>query len=231
MTIAPARLLLRYGPYAAEEFLLPDHSITIGREPVNDIVLSDPEISRRHARLMYQAGRYVLEDLGSTNGTSVNGRRITEPAVLNAGDVIDFAEYVAFTFVPAAAELVDTLMDAGRRDPSAATAVRPRPATVSPAHAPEAMARPEPPLATRPTQPPYPPVALRETEALPPAAPASRRRSRLLVGCGCLLFLLALLCAATLFFIDAQAPELLYCGALRPLFEPLLRLAGRTLLC
>jgi predicted component of type VI protein secretion system len=223
MTAASARLVLRYGPYPAEEYPLPDHTITIGRDPVNDIVISDPEISRRHARLMFQAGRYLLEDLGSTNGTSVNGRRISEPVVLNAADVIDFAEYVAFTFVPATAGLADTIMDAGRRDPLAGTAVRPRPAAVWPV---------PPSAATARSEPPDPPVAARQTEPFPAgAAPTRSRRMPLLVGCGCLIFLLATVCAAALFLIDAQAPELLYCGPLRPLFEPLLRLAGRTLLC
>jgi pSer/pThr/pTyr-binding forkhead associated (FHA) protein len=232
MTTAPARLVLRYGPYPAEEYPLPDHTITIGRDPVNDIVISDPEISRRHARLMFQAGRYLLEDLGSTNGTSVNGRRISEPVVLNADDVIDFAEYVAFTFVPATDALADTMLEAGRRGPSAATAVRPRPTSVSPVLPSAATARSEPPVAVRQTEPPYPPVATRQTEPFPAGAPPNRRRRMpLLIGCGCLIFFLAVVCGAALFLIDAQAPELLYCGALRPLFEPLLRLAGRALLC
>jgi predicted component of type VI protein secretion system len=234
MTPAPARLLLRYGPYAAQEYPLPEHTITVGREPVNDVVLSDPEISRRHARIMYQAGRYVLEDLGSTNGTSVNGRRLTEPTVLNAGDVIDFAEYVAFTFELAeSAGYADTIMDAGRRAPSSpATAVRPRPVADVPGHVPPAPGRSEPAAATRQVERPYSPVATRQTEPFPPgAAPRRGRSTRILVGCGCLLFLLAFLCATTLFLLDARAPELLYCGPLRPFFEPLLRLAGRTLLC
>jgi pSer/pThr/pTyr-binding forkhead associated (FHA) protein len=226
MSSTAARLVLRYGPFGAKEYPLSEHTITVGREPVNDIVLPDPEISRRHARLMYQAGRYVVEDLGSTNGTSVNGRLITEPTVLNAGDVIDFAEFAAFTF-EAAGTTSGTVVDPGRRDPSAATMVRPRPAP-----SPGASARPEPPAAVRRTEQPYPSVATRRTEPFPPgAAPTRRRYSRLLAGCGCLLLLLAVLCATTLFLIDARAPELLYCGPLQPLFEPLLRLAGRTLLC
>ncbi len=49
---------------------------TFGRAPDNDVVLSDARVSRHHARLVYQAGRYVLSDLNSHNGTWVGGQRI-----------------------------------------------------------------------------------------------------------------------------------------------------------
>ena len=46
--------------------------VTIGREAGNDIVLEDPQVSRHHARLTLQGGGYVVEDLGSTNGSFIN---------------------------------------------------------------------------------------------------------------------------------------------------------------
>jgi hypothetical protein len=215
-----ARLVIRYGPFPSQEYLLPDHTVTIGREPANDIALTDPEISRRHARIMYQAGRYVVEDLGSTNGTFVNGRRISEPVVLKPGDVVDFAEYVGFTFATAVDPLHNTLLEPDRSEAGLATAMRPRPAAVTPPPVTEAPAY-TPPVA--PTTAVPPPVA--------PAKPAANYPLRLLAGCGCLLFLLAFLCAATIFWVDAARPELLYCGPLRPLFESLLEMAGLAWRC
>ncbi len=60
----------------------------IGRDPSCDRVLPHPEISRRHARLVRTAAGLTLEDLGSTNGTFVNGTRITRPTLLHANDLI-----------------------------------------------------------------------------------------------------------------------------------------------
>jgi hypothetical protein len=59
---------------------------TLGRRLDCDVVLTDPRVSRRHAQLRWRAGRYVLFDLGSTAGTTVNSYPIKE-AVLEPGDV------------------------------------------------------------------------------------------------------------------------------------------------
>lgn len=59
---------------------------TFGRRLDCDVVLADPRVSRRHAQLRWRSGRYVLFDLGSTGGTSVNGHPVKE-AVLEPGDV------------------------------------------------------------------------------------------------------------------------------------------------
>ena len=50
--------------------------VTIGRDPACTIVLRDPLVSRRHARLRVRGGRFTVEDLGSRNGTVVNGRHV-----------------------------------------------------------------------------------------------------------------------------------------------------------
>jgi len=64
-----------------------DH-ITIGREHTNDVQVEDSFTSHEHARLFYRNGQYWLEDLGSTNGTFVNGQKIKETTVLLSGDRI-----------------------------------------------------------------------------------------------------------------------------------------------
>lgn len=65
--------------------------IRIGRAPDCELVLRDSRVSRRHARLTARNGVLVLTDLGSTNGTRVNGHRVTE-VVLGAGDRITIGE-------------------------------------------------------------------------------------------------------------------------------------------
>lgn len=62
-------------------------TITLGRSPENDVVVDDRRVSRRHAEVRVRLGKHTLYDLGSTNGTFVNGRRISE-VVLSNGDRI-----------------------------------------------------------------------------------------------------------------------------------------------
>lgn len=64
--------------------------VNIGRSLDNDIILEDPRVSRHHAQLRRRYGRYILYDLGSSGGTSINGYPIQE-CVLQPGDVISFA--------------------------------------------------------------------------------------------------------------------------------------------
>lgn len=71
-------------------------SFTIGRDPGCDLVLGDISVSRRHAGLDRVISGWVLTDLGSTNGTRLNGWRIREPVPVRAGDRISFG---AVTFV------------------------------------------------------------------------------------------------------------------------------------
>ena len=74
------------------EFLLVKPEISIGSDDTNDIVIRSPTVSRRHAKLVRQQAHYELTDLGSTNGTLVNSRRIVSPASVAPGDEMRFGD-------------------------------------------------------------------------------------------------------------------------------------------
>ncbi len=67
--------------------------LTVGRSKNSDIHLDDVSISRQHARVTAIAGSVIVEDLNSTNGTSVNGKKISAPQQLNVGDELRFHKY------------------------------------------------------------------------------------------------------------------------------------------
>lgn len=62
--------------------------ITIGRKTTNNLVLDDQYVSGNHARIFLKNTDYIIEDLGSTNGTIVNDKRIEDKAILKVGDEI-----------------------------------------------------------------------------------------------------------------------------------------------
>ena len=72
---------------------------TIGRWQDNDIVIDDRWVSRYHARVRRQEEQYLVEDLGSKNGTQVNGQRISGPTDLSDGDVVQVTPLVKLVFV------------------------------------------------------------------------------------------------------------------------------------
>ncbi len=63
--------------------------VTLGRSRECDVVLDDPNVSRKHAEIRPRGGAWVVTDLGSTNGVSVNGRRINGPEVVKSGDELE----------------------------------------------------------------------------------------------------------------------------------------------
>jgi len=82
------QVVVHAGPLAGKGFPIRDNKITFGRDPDNDISWDDNQVSRRHAQLVRQGGLLILEDLGSTNGTRVNGKLIEEPHTLQPADII-----------------------------------------------------------------------------------------------------------------------------------------------
>lgn len=77
-----------------QELPLAGEHIEIGRSPSSDIVLEDITISRTHARLEHLPQGWLLSDLGSSNGTRVNGQRVTAPVLLRDHDAIAFGRLV-----------------------------------------------------------------------------------------------------------------------------------------
>jgi pSer/pThr/pTyr-binding forkhead associated (FHA) protein len=218
-----AKLIIRHGSAPQQEYEISGDSTVLGREAINEVVLFDPEVSRQHTRIILQDGRYIIEDLGSTNGTFVNEHRITSATPLNNGDLIEVGEATKITFLDAASAMDATIIKAEPVPGMDKTVADPEPAPVW-----EGAAQTPQPAAYQ--APPPPPVAEYQSASQPPpgtyaSSPApeaeSSSRNRYLIGCGCLTILLVFLCAGSLFVLDALAPDILYCSLGGPVLEGL----------
>jgi predicted component of type VI protein secretion system len=96
--MAQFQFVMRSGPTPGVTFPLEGDQLIIGRDSSNGVAINDAEISRKHSRLSFQGGKYVLEDLGSTNGTFVNGQRLAGPVVLKPGDVVSLGEQIVLMY-------------------------------------------------------------------------------------------------------------------------------------
>jgi len=81
----PQHLLVTAGSLAGTSLGLTDQQITIGRADDATLVLADDYASTRHARLFPQDGQWLVEDLGSTNGTYLDRQKVTEPTPVPIG--------------------------------------------------------------------------------------------------------------------------------------------------
>ncbi len=90
----PIRLRAQLGDQIGRTYIMSGETLRIGRAPDNDLALDDIQVSRYHARLIRQGDTLIIEDLGSTNGTLVSGRRITRPQILQPGDTIAIGKTV-----------------------------------------------------------------------------------------------------------------------------------------
>ena len=184
MSAAAFRLIVRTGPNPGMTFDLTKEVTMFGRDVTNDITLGDAEVSRQHARLTRTPAGFVLEDLGSTNGSFVNNERLAAPRVLNAGDLIGFGENVTLTFDATSPEAAATMLG------SAAPRMAGPAVTASPVRAAAPAATP----------------AAAEMSIEPAKSGGSRRW--LIAGCGCLVLLV--LCGILFWFMDAYYPNILY---------------------
>jgi FHA domain len=132
MRMTAASLVIHEGAGAGSEHPLHGELI-LGREhPSADLVIPDPGVSRRHARVLPHNGTVIVEDLGSSNGTYVNGHRISGPVEVGTADELQIGDTIL-------------VVEGGG---TTATAVMP-PATAPTAHHP-APARPQPRPSGRP---------------------------------------------------------------------------------
>ncbi len=131
---AQYQLVMHSGPTPGKIFPMEGDVITIGREAGNGIVINDAEVSRKHTQFVFQGGKYIVTDLGSTNGTFVNGQRLTGQHILQPGEVVSLGEQINLLFE--AVVPVDpnaTMMSPGRQPVMPkAVAPAPRPQPVAP---------------------------------------------------------------------------------------------------
>jgi len=177
------QLIMRQGPTPGAIFSLEGDQLTIGRDSTNEVTINDAEVSRRHARLTFQGGKYVLEDLGSTNGTFVNGQRLAGPRVLKTGEVVSFGEQIVLVF------------EMSSNDPGA-TMVSPRAGAIPAAERP-ASPPPQPPPGYASSMPPQP----ANQPPVQSSMPANKKNmTPMMIGGGVLLILC--ICGAALWYID-----------------------------
>jgi pSer/pThr/pTyr-binding forkhead associated (FHA) protein len=158
------QIVLRSGPTPGKTFPLVKSELFIGRDLSNDIVINDPEISRRHARIYIQNGGFVLEDLGSTNGSPVSGQRLVSPYTLHPGEVITLGERITLSFETAELEESTTVSTGSLKDPAT---VRPE---ASPSPVPVQTPAYPPPSSSYEQRPSYP-SRTEQPQQYPPVSP------------------------------------------------------------
>lgn len=182
--MAQFQFVMRSGPTPGVTFPLEGDQLTIGRDSTNGVAINDAEVSRKHARLMFQGGKYVLEDLGSTNGTFVNGQRLSGPVVLKSGDVVSLGEQIVLMYDAISADAGATVAVSRKAVQAAIPAAQPS--------APQYAA----PAYSQPASTPY--------GAAPQQVQGGTKKSNttpIIIGAGVLLFLC--ICAGFLFWVDA----------------------------
>jgi predicted component of type VI protein secretion system len=134
------QFVMRSGPTPGVTFALEGDQLIIGRDATHAVSINDAEVSRKHARLTFQGGKYVIEDLGSTNGTFVNGQRLVSPAVLKAGDVVSLGEQIVLMYEGLSADAGATMI--GRKAARTAVSVPAPQVQAAPAYAAAPQAAP-----------------------------------------------------------------------------------------
>lgn len=93
------KFIVMDGPNPGSEYELIQNEITIGRDPNSDWTIDITSVSRAHAKLTKSGSSYLIEDLGSSNGTFVNGSKLSGPYLLSGGDEVKLGQSVIIKFV------------------------------------------------------------------------------------------------------------------------------------
>jgi len=212
-------LTVRTGPHEGMVFDLDKETMILGRDETNDIVLSDAEVSRSHSRLTLSPQGYVIEDLGSTNGTFVNDERLSGPHLLIPGDQIGLSQKLVISIELAEVDASATLVAKPLVETPAAK-VEESSADIKAfvAKIGESAAEVEVPvaeveaLAAEVEAPAAEDVAAKreEFEVAKQAAPEGKKRINrwMIAGIGCAA--LIIVCGGIFWFLDARFPEILY---------------------
>jgi len=213
---AQYQFVMRSGPTVGKKYPLDAQEVSIGRDAVNSIAINDAEVSRRHARMELRGSAYVIQDLGSTNGTFINGTRISGMQVLNPGDTVSFGEGIVLVYEPMA-DMNATILST-KAPPVTAQRLAPAPVAI-PRPAPVAISRPAPVSApfSRPA-----PVYSGQVPAGPAATPQEvvPARKKFPMWIIIVIIVLVLICVCGAFF-EAIDYFSLWCKIL-PFLVPLL---------
>jgi len=87
------KITVSFQGVVVQEMPLTQERTAIGRRPYNAVVMDDPTVSGEHAVLLMTEGNVILEDLGSTNGTRLNGQAMQQRQALHDGDIIEIGGY------------------------------------------------------------------------------------------------------------------------------------------
>lgn len=178
--MAQYQLVMKQGPAPGKTFELSRNELTIGRDINNEIVINDAEVSRRHCRLLLQGDGYVVEDLGSTNGTFINEQRVSGQRALHSGETLRVGDNVTLIYEVAGVDADATIASRGGRPAPAPAAPPPQPRKQPQQYAGQVPASPA-----------------------PAAGPKTKNRG-LMIGCGVLLVIGICVVAGGLYYIDVN---------------------------
>jgi len=196
---ATYQLVIRSGAGAGKVFPLEKTEIHVGRDVTNDLVISEEKISRRHARLYTEGDQYVVEDLGSTNGTFINGARLSGPHLLRVGEQITFGEISIVSFERVDQDPNATVMSTSSSGPSTVQAPKLE------------VSAPKPSVRQKQSSQyisPQVPIAREEFEAAGPPMVARKKSNAPLIIILIILALFICFCGVAFWMIDSNN---LYC--------------------
>ncbi len=88
------QLVVQTGAEPGRTYDVANHKVVVGRQSGNDVVVPDEQVSRKHAEIEERGGNLIVTDLNSSNGTFVNGTRISSPQTLRSGDTVQIGTTV-----------------------------------------------------------------------------------------------------------------------------------------